>query len=128
MKLIINFLFIFLVSACSFVQKSNTEGEYRYVPITEALKKLSDEEFAAKLREASITCENEMLKVYVPSKTLDPDGWQTGQEERQRYFKNCLELRGFGRKFFSAASIKKIDKREERDMTPEEYIEKPRFY
>lgn len=128
MKLIINFLFIFLVSACSFVQKSNTEGEYRYVPITEALKKLSDEEFAAKLREASITCENEMLKVYVPSKTLDPDGWQTGQEERQRYFKNCLELRGFERKFFSAAAIKKIDRREERDMTPKEYIEKPRFY
>ena len=82
----------------------------------------------AKLREASITCENEMLKVYVPSKTLDPDGWQTGQEERQRYFKNCLELRGFERKFFSAAAIKKIDRREERDMTPEEYIEKPRFY
>ena len=128
MKLIINFLFIFLVSACSFVQKSNTEGEYRYVPITEALKKLSDEEFAAKLREASITCENEMLKVYVPSKTLDPDGWQTGQEERQRYFKNCLELKGFERKFFSATAIKKIDRREERDMTPEEYIEKPRFY
>ncbi len=128
MKLIINFLFIFLVSACSFVQKSNTEGEYRYVPITEALKKLSDEEFAAKLREASITCENEMLKVYVPSKTLDPDGWQTGQEERQRYFKNCLELKGFERKFFSATAIKKIDKRADRDMTPEEYIEKPRFY
>tara|TARA_B100000242_G_scaffold120603_1_gene84552 strand:+ start:201 stop:587 length:387 start_codon:yes stop_codon:yes gene_type:complete len=128
MKLIINFLFIFLVSACSFVQKSNTEGEYRYVPITEALKKLSDEEFAAKLREASITCENEMLKVYVPSKTLDPDGWQTGQEERQRYFKNCLELKGFERKFFSATAIKKIDRRAERDMTPEEYIEKPRFY
>ena len=128
MKLIINLLFIFLVSACSFVQKSNTEGEYRYVPITEDLKKLSDEEFAAKLRKASITCENEMLKVYVPSKTLDPDGWQTGQEERQRYFKNCLELRGFERKFFSAAAIKKIDRREERDMTPEEYIEKPRFY
>ena len=128
MKLIINFLFIFLVSACSFVQKSNTEGEYRYVPITEALKKLSDEEFAAKLREASIICENEMLKVYVPSKTLDPDGWQTGQEERQRYFKNCLELKGFERKFFSATAIKKIDKRADRDMTPEEYIEKPRFY
>tara|TARA_B100000123_G_scaffold107775_1_gene79195 strand:- start:6 stop:392 length:387 start_codon:yes stop_codon:yes gene_type:complete len=128
MKLIINFLFIFLVSACSFVQKSNTEGEYRYVPITEALKKLSDEEFAAKLREASIICENEMLKVYVPSKTLDPDGWQTGQEERQRYFKNCLELKGFERKFFSATAIKKIDRRAERDMTPEEYIEKPRFY
>ena len=128
MKLIINFLFIFLVSACSFVQKSNTEGEYRYVPITEAVKKLSDEEFAAKLREASITCENEMLKVYVPSKTLDPDGWQTGQEERQRYFKNCLELKGFERKFFSATAIKKIDKRADRDMTPEEYIEKPRFY
>ena len=128
MKLIINFLFVFLVSACSFMQKSNIEGEYRYVPITDALKKLSDEEFAAKLREASITCENEMLKVYVPSKTLDPDGWQTGQEERQRYFKNCLELKGFERKFFSATAIKKIDRREERDMTPEEYIEKPRFY
>ena len=128
MKLIINFLFIFLVSACSFVQKSNNEGEYRYVPITDALKKLSDEEFVAKLREASITCENEMLKVCVPSKTLDPDGWQTGQEERQRYFKNCLELRGFERKFFSAAAIKKIDRREERDMTPKEYIEKPRSY
>ena len=61
-----------------------------------------------------------MLKVYVPSKTLDPDGWQTGQEERQRYFKNCLELKGFERKFFSATAIKKIDRRAERDMTPEE--------
>ena len=69
-----------------------------------------------------------MLKVYVPSKTFDPDGWQTGQEERQRYFKNCLELKGFERKFFSATAIKKIDRRAERDMTPEEYIEKPRFY
>ena len=49
------------------------------------LKKLSDEEVAAKLRTASITCENDMLKVNVPSKAVDPEGWQIGQEERQRY-------------------------------------------
>ena len=30
-----------MLSACSSMQNSNTEGEYRYVPITEALKKLS---------------------------------------------------------------------------------------
>ena len=42
--------------------------------------------------------------------------------------KNCLELKGFERRFFSASAIKKIKKKEDREMTPEEYIEKPRFY
>ncbi len=128
MRIIFNFLFLIILSSCSSLGKSDTEGEYRYVPITEALKKLSDEEVAARLRTASITCENDMLKVYVPSKTVDPEGWQTGQEERQRYYKNCLELKGFERRFFSASAIKKIKKKEDREMTPEEYIEKPRFY
>ena len=52
-----------MLSACSSMQNSNTEGEYRYVPITEALKKLSDEEVAIRLRTASLTCENDILKV-----------------------------------------------------------------
>ena len=128
MRLIINFLLLIIVSSCSSLQKTDTKGEYRYVPITEALKKLTDEEIATRLRTASITCENDMLKVFVPSKTVDPDGWQTGQEERQRYYKNCLELKGFERRFFSSSAIKKIKKKEDREMTPEEYIEKPRFY
>ena len=98
MRIIINFFLLIILSSCSSLGKSDTEGEYRYVPITEALKKLSDEEVAARLRTASIACENDMLKVYVPSKTVDPEGWQTGQEERQRYYKNCLELKGFERK------------------------------
>lgn len=128
MRFIINFLLLLIVSACSSVQSSNIEGEYKYVPATEALKQLSDEELATRLRRTSLTCENEMLKVYVPSKALDPDGWLAGQEERRRYFNNCLELKGFERKFFSAAAIKKINKKENKEMTPEEYIEKPRFY
>lgn len=128
MRFIINFLLLLIVSACSFLQSSNVDGEYKYVPVTEALKKLSDEEIAIILRRTSLTCENEMLKVYVPSKTLDPDGWIAGQEERRRYFNNCLELKGFERKFFSSAAIKRINKKENKEMTPEEYIEKPRFY
>jgi len=128
MRFIINFLLLLSVSACSSLQSSNIEGEYKYVPVTEALKQLSEEELATRLRKTSLTCENEMLKVYVPSKAIDPDGWQAGQEERRRYFNNCLELKGFERKFFSAAAIKKINKKENKEMTPEEYIEKPRFY
>lgn len=128
MRFIINFLLLLIVSACSSLQSSNIEGEYKYVPVTEALKQLSEEELATRLRKTSLTCENEMLKVYVPSKAIDPDGWQAGQEERRKYFNNCLELKGFERKFFSAAAIKKINKKENKEMTPEEYIEKPRFY
>ena len=128
MKLIINSLLLIIVSACSILQKPDAEGEYRYVPITDSLKKLSDEEIATRLRTATLTCENEMLKVIVPSKIVDPEGWQTGQEERQKYFKNCLELKGFERKFFSAAAIKKINKKYDSEMTSKEYIEKPRFY
>ena len=74
MRLFINILVLTIISACSSMQNSNTEGEYRYVPITEALKKLSDEEVAIRLRTASLTCENDMLKVYVPSRTVDPEG------------------------------------------------------
>ena len=128
MRFIINFLLLLIVSACSSLQSSNIEGEYKYVPVTEALKQLSEEELATRLRKTSLTCENEMLKVYVPSKAIDPDGWQAGQEERRKYFNNCLELKGFERKFFSAAEIKRINKKENKEMTPEEYIEKPRFY
>ena len=128
MRLFIYILVLTIISACSSMQNSNTNGEYRYLPITEALKKLSDEEVAARLRTASLTCENNMLQVYVPSRTTDPEGWQAGQEERRRYFQNCLELKGFERRFFSASTIKKIKKKENREMTPEEYIEKPRFY
>ena len=128
MRIIINFLLLIILSSCSSLGKSDAEGEYRYVPITEALKKLSDEEVAAKLRTASIACENDMLKVYVPSKTVDPEGWQTGQEERQRYYKNCLELKGFERKFFSAQALKRLKSKDSRDFKDEDYIEKPRFY
>ena len=128
MRIIINFLFLIILSSCSSLGKFDTEGEYRYVPITEALKKLSDEEVAARLRTASITCENDMLKVNVPSKAVDPEGWQTGQEERQRYYKNCLELKGFERKFFSAQALKRQKSKDSRDFKDEDYIEKPRFY
>ena len=128
MRLIINFLLLIIVSSCSSFQKTDTKGEYRYVPITEALKKLTDEEIATKLRTASITCENDMLKVFVPSKAVDPEGWQTGQEERQRYYKNCLELKGFERKFFSAQALKRQKSKDSRDFKDEDYIEKPRFY
>ena len=61
MRLFINILLLTIISACSSMQNSNTEGEYRYVPITEALKKLSDEEVAIRLRTASLTCENDMF-------------------------------------------------------------------
>ena len=88
MRLLKNIMILAVISACSSMQNSNVEGEYRYVPITEALKKLSDEEVAMKLRTASLTCENNMLQVYVPSRTTDPEGWQAGQEERRRYFQN----------------------------------------
>ena len=128
MRIIINFLLLIILSSCSSLGKSDAGGEYRYVPITEALKKLSDEEVAARLRTASITCENDMLKVNVPSKAVDPEGWQTGQEERQRYYKNCLELKGFERKFFSAQALKRLKSKDSRDFKDEDYIEKPRFY
>ena len=128
MRIIINFFLLIILSSCSSLGKSDAGGEYRYVPITEALKKLSDEEVAARLRTASITCENDMLKVNVPSKAVDPEGWQIGQEERQRYYKNCLELKGFERKFFSAQALKRKKSKDSRDFKDEDYIEKPRFY
>tara|TARA_A100001035_G_scaffold31111_1_gene20912 strand:+ start:969 stop:1355 length:387 start_codon:yes stop_codon:yes gene_type:complete len=128
MRIIINFFLLIILSSCSSLGKSDAGGEYRYVPITEALKKLSDEEVAARLRTASITCENDMLKVNVPSKAVDPEGWQTGQEERQRYYKNCLELKGFERKFFSTQALKRQKSKDSRDFKDEDYIEKPRFY
>ena len=112
---------------CSVLQNSDTEGEYRYVPITDALKKLSDKDFASRLRTASLTCENDMLQVYVPSRTADPEGWQNGQRERRRYFTNCLELKGFERKWFSASAIKKQKSKENRELTPEELLKKPRY-
>jgi len=116
-----------MLSACSSMQNSNTEGEYRYVPITEALKKLSDEEVAIRLRTASLTCENDMLKVYVPSRTVDPEGWENGQRERRRYFSNCLELKGFERKWISFSVIKKQKRKDDRELTSEELLKKPRY-
>ena len=85
MKAILNLLMLLIIVGCSALQNSDTEGEYRYVPITDALKKLSDKDFASRLRTASLTCENDMLQVYVPSRTADPEGWQNGQRERREY-------------------------------------------
>ena len=127
MKAIINLSLLLIIVGCSALQKSDTEGEYRYVPITDALKKLSDKVFASRLRTASLTCENDMLQVYVPSRTADPEGWQNGQRERRRYFTNCLELKGFERKWFSASAIKKQKSKENRELTPEELLKKPRY-
>ena len=118
---------LLIVVGCSTLQNSDTEGEYRYVPITDALKKLSDKDFASRLRTASLTCENDMLQVYVPSRTADPEGWQNGQRERRRYFTNCLELKGFERKWFSASAIKKQKSKENRELTTEELLKKPRY-
>ena len=127
MKAIINLSMLLIIVGCSALQNSDTEGEYRYVPITDALKKLSDNDFASRLRTASLTCENDMLQVYVPSRTADPEGWQNGQRERRRYFANCLELKGFERKWFSASAIKKQKSKENRELTTEELLKKPRY-
>ena len=127
MRLFINILLLTIISACSSMQNSNTNGEYRYLPITEALKKLSDEEVAARLRTASLTCENDMLKVYVPSRTVDPEGWENGQRERRRYFLNCLELKGFERKWIPLSVIKKQKRKDDRELTSEELLKKPRY-
>lgn len=127
MKAIINLSMLLIIVGCSALQNSDTEGEYRYVPITDALKKLPDKDFASILRTASLTCENDMLQVYVPSRTADPEGWQNGQRERRRYFANCLELKGFERKWFSASAIKKQKSKENRELTTEELLKKPRY-
>ena len=127
MRLFIYILVLTIISACSSMQNSNTNGEYRYLPITEALKKLSDEEVAARLRTASLTCENDMLKVYVPSRTVDPEGWENGQRERRRYFSNCLELKGIERKWVPMSVINKQKRKDNRALTPEELLKKPRY-
>ena len=127
MRLFIYILVLTIISACSSMQNSNTNGEYRYLPITEALKKLSDEEVAARLRTASLTCENDMLKVYVPSRTVDPEGWENGQRERRRYFSNCLDLNGFERNWIPLSVIKKQKRKDDRELTSEELLKKPRY-
>ena len=127
-KILVKTLIIFALFSCSVLQKSEPKGEYRYVPITDRLKNLSNEDFASRLRSASLTCENEMLAVYVPSRAVDEAGWEAGQNERRRYFKNCMELKGFERKFLSAQAIKRSKSNEMRDFKDEDYIEKPRFY
>ena len=127
-KILIKILIIFALIGCSTLQQSEPKGEYRYVPITDRLKSLSEDDFASRLRSASLVCENEMLTVYVPSRVVDEAGWEAGQNERRRYFKNCMELKGFERKFFSAQAIKRLKNTENRDFKDEDYIEKPRFY
>ena len=121
-------LIVIVMFGCSALQQSEPKGEYRYIPITERLKSLSDEDFTSQLRSASLVCENEMLRVYVPSRAIDESGWEAGQDERRRYFKNCMELKGFERKFFTAQAIKREKTKEMRDFKDEDYIEKPRFY
>ena len=127
-KILVKILIVFVLFGCSALQQSEPKGEYRYMPITDRLKNLSKEDFASRLRSASLTCENEMLTVYVPSRVVDEAGWEAGQNERRRYFKNCMELKGFERKFISSQAIKRLDNSENRDFKDEDYIEKPRFY
>ncbi len=118
---------VLLFAGCSSFQTKQSEGEYRYVPITDKLKKLPTDEFRARLRIASLTCENDMLQVAVPSRSLDPEGWEQGSRDRRKYFVNCLELKGFKREFFSGKALKDQKAKENRRMTNEEYIKKPRF-
>ena len=128
LKILLQLSIVFVLFGCSTLQQSEEKGEYRYVPITDRLKSLSEEDFVSRLRSASLTCENEMLTVYVPSRVVDEAGWEAGQNERRRYFKNCMELKGFERKFFSAQAIKRLKSTKDRDFKDEDYIEKPRFY
>ena len=128
LKTLLQLSIVFVLFGCSTLQESEEKGEYRYVPITDRLKSLSEEDFASRLRSASLTSENEMLTVYVPSRVVDEAGWEAGQNERRRYFKNCMELKGFERKFFSAQAIKRLKSTKDRDFKDEDYIEKPRFY
>ena len=71
LKILLQLSIVFVLFSCSTLQQSEEEGEYRYVPITDRLKSLSEEDFASRLRSASLTCENEMLTVYVPSRVVD---------------------------------------------------------
>lgn len=127
-KILFKTLIIFLLFGCSALQQKESKGEYKYVPLTDRLKNLSKEDFALRLRSASLTCENEMLTVYVPSRVVDEAGWEAGQNERRRYFQNCMELKGFERKFLSAKTIERLESTENRNFKDEDYIEKPRFY
>ncbi len=127
MRLAITPLILLTILGCSSIQNSEKEGEYRYVPITDALKKLSSKELASKLRTTSLTCENEMLSVYVPSEAIDPEGWEVGQRERRIYFTNCMELKGFERKWIPISVIKKQKRKDNRELTPEELLKKPRY-
>ncbi len=117
-----------LITGCSTFQTQEKEGEYRYIPITDKLKKLPTEEFNARLRVASLTCENEMLQIKLPSRSDDPEGWDQGRRDRRKYYANCLELKGFKREFFTGKALKDQKIKEKRRMTNEELIKKPRFY
>ena len=128
----IKYLFLALITlilfGCSTLQQTETNGEYRYMPITERLKALSNEDFQASLRTASLVCENDMLRVAVPSRVIDEAGWEAGQNERRRYFRNCMELKGFERRFLTPKDIKREEANKLRDFRNEDYLEKPRFY
>ena len=104
---------IFIVSCASTPEPEEPKGEYVYEPIEGFFDESKNENLEYVYKQSSLICENESMVISVPSGGGSDcsDGSQLcymlnaqalgayykAQNDRKRYFINCMELKGFKR-------------------------------
>ena len=113
MKVYLSLLILILVTGCVSIPEE-PKGEFVYIEIEGFFKELNKNEIEFNKKQSQLTCENEALKISIPTRSYTPRGdsiidafragYQSAQAEaeyakaisnRNKFYDNCMELKGW---------------------------------
>ena len=102
----------FILTSCASTTPEEPKGEFLYFPIDEFFQGKTKEEVDKIYRKRFLECENEKLKIRIP--ILSPQDSVLPKFEalrdRDKYFDNCLELKGFEKKWVPQTILDEVVK------------------
>lgn len=110
--LFIAFITIILTS-CASTPHEAPKGKYLYFPIDDFFQGETEEEVNKIYRKSFLECENEKMKMQIPTPSTSQSSgsnnyyneyasgaaYMIALRDRSKYFDNCLELKGFEKKW-----------------------------
>jgi len=110
--LFIAFITIILTS-CASTPYEAPKGKYLYFPIDDFFQGETEEEVNKIYRKSFLECENEKMKMQIPAPSTSQSigsnnyyneyasgaAYMIALRDRSKYFDNCLELKGFEKKW-----------------------------
>ena len=104
----------FILTSCASTPEA-PKGKYLYFPIDDFFQEETEEEINKIYRKSFLECENEKMKIQIPTVSTSQiignstDAYRSeymsraaqiiALRDRDKYFDNCLELKGFEKKW-----------------------------